>query len=107
MLLVSGALTLVVTSVLFPVATLWGTFEHASGPLLVGLIVGSRLWWRRVRGLARWWRDWERQNGWMAPAALIALTLPLALFQMSSAAREARVDQRTMAQLAGVRPGRP
>jgi 4-amino-4-deoxy-L-arabinose transferase-like glycosyltransferase len=103
-LLVSGALTYVATSVLFPVATLWGTFEHASGPLLVGLIVAA------VFGgdaLVAWLvrrRHWERQNGWMAPAALIALTVPVALFQMSSAAREARVDQRTMAQLAGEVP---
>ena len=38
-LVLSGLLTFVATSLLFPVATLWGTFQHASGPLLVGLIV--------------------------------------------------------------------
>ena len=38
-LLVSGLLTFLATALLFPVATLWGTFLHASGPLLVGLIV--------------------------------------------------------------------
>jgi 4-amino-4-deoxy-L-arabinose transferase-like glycosyltransferase len=103
-LLVSGALTYVATGVLFPVATLWGTFEHASGPLLVGLIVAAVLGGDAFVAWLVQRRDWERQNGWMAPAALIALTVPLALFQMSSAAREARVDQGTMAQLAGEVP---
>ena len=38
-LLLGGLLTFVATAVVFPVATLWGTFLHASGPLLVGLTV--------------------------------------------------------------------
>ena len=35
--LISGVLIFLTTSLLFPVATLAGTFMHASGPLLVGL----------------------------------------------------------------------
>jgi hypothetical protein len=99
-LLASGALTFVATSILFPVATQWGTFEHAAGPLLVGLTVAAVL---GGDALVAWLvrrRHWQRENGWMAPAALIALTLPLALFQMSSAAREAQADHRTIATLA-------
>ena len=66
------------TSLLFPVATLWGTFEHAAGPLLVGLLVAAVLGadafvaaHPRVAGVAA---D-QRVAG--APDALVALTLPL------------------------------
>jgi len=104
LLLASGALTFLATSLLFPVATQWGTFEHAAGPLLVGLIVASVLGGDAfVAWLVRR-RHWQRENGWMAPAALIALTLPLALLQWSSAAREAQSDHRTIARLADSLP---
>ncbi len=41
--LICSALTFVSTVLLFPVATLWGTFMHSSGPLLVGLGVVAAL----------------------------------------------------------------
>jgi 4-amino-4-deoxy-L-arabinose transferase-like glycosyltransferase len=103
-LLISGSLTYLVTALLFPVATLWGTFEHAAGPLLVGLIVTAVIGgdafvaWLVAR------RHWSRENGWLAPAALIAMTLPLALLQVRGAEREASVDQSTMAAVAGALP---
>jgi hypothetical protein len=99
-LLVSGALTYFITSSAFPVATLWGTFEHASGPLLVGLIVAAVVgadWF--VAWLVKR-RDWQRQNAWMAPAALLALTIPICVFQLVSASRQAVTDGRTIAAVA-------
>ncbi len=115
--LLAGSLTFAVTSILFPVATLWGTFEHASGPLLVGLAVAAVIGGDSfVAWLVRR-RQWARQNAWMAPAALIALTFPLAALQLGSAARQAASSQRIMLQLpgtvmgalhdAGVRHGSP
>jgi hypothetical protein len=96
-LLVSGGLTFVTTSVAFPVATLWGTFEHASGPLLVALtvaaVVGGDAF---VTWLVRR-RSWERQNAWMAPAALLAITIPIAVFQLAMASRQAAAEERTIA----------
>lgn len=95
-LLISGGITYLATSVLFPVATLWGTFEHAAGPLLVGLGVASVVggdafvaWLVRVRG-------WQRSNAWMAPAALVTLMLPIAMMQMGSAARQATATAATV-----------
>ena len=92
-LLLAGGLTFAATSLLFPVATLWGTFEHASGPLLVGLAVAAVIggdafvaWLVKRRG-------WQRQNAWLAPFALIALTIPLAAFQLVSASRQAADEQ--------------
>ncbi len=88
-LLWTGGLTFAATSLLFPVATLWGTFEHASGPLLVGLAVAAMIgtdafvaWLVELRG-------WQRKNAWLAPLALVALTIPLAAFQLASASRQA------------------
>jgi hypothetical protein len=77
-LLISGLLTFVVTSVVFPVASAWGTYRHAAGPLLVGLIVMTMLgldaFVNRVRGLRRW----PRANAWLAPAFALAVAVPLA-----------------------------
>ncbi len=103
-LLVSGAFTFVTTSVFFPVATLWGTFEHASGPLLVGLTVAAVI---GGDALVAWLvsrRNWERQNGWMAPAALLAVTIPIALFQLTIASRQADASERTVAGIAASVP---
>ncbi len=75
----SGAITFgAPTTVLFPVATLWGTFEHAAGPLLVALArrrtcsARTSSWPPVVR-----WRNWPRTNSWLAPLRVITLTLPL------------------------------
>ena len=103
-LFIYGGLTFVATSLLFPVATMWGTFEHASGPLLVGLTVAAVIGGDAfVAWLVRR-RDWQRQNAWMAPAALLAVTVPLTLFTLGSAARQASAEQRTFATLAASLP---
>jgi hypothetical protein len=103
-LLVGGAITYLATSVLFPVATLWGTFEHAAGPVLVGLAVAAVL---GSDAFVAWLvkrRNWQRQNAWMAPAALIALTVPLTLFQIRSASRQAAEEQAAIAAVASSVP---
>ena len=103
-LLILGSFTLLVTSVLFPVATLWGTFEHAAGPLLVALIVvaavGADAFVARVRA----WRNWPRSNAWLAPATLVALTVPLTLLQITAGAANARAEQGRFAELAASVP---
>ena len=38
-------------------------------------------------------RGWQRQNAWLAPFALVALTIPLAAFQLVSASRQAADQQ--------------
>ncbi|MEX2546498.1 MAG: glycosyltransferase family 39 protein [Chloroflexota bacterium] len=95
-LFVLGAITFAATTLLFPVATLWGTFEHAAGPLLIGLAVAAVVggdafvaWLVNVRG-------WQRSNTWMAPMALVALTLPLTALHMSSASRQATTTAATV-----------
>ena len=103
-LLISGALTFVLTSVAFPVATLWGTFEHASGPLLVGLTVAALIGGDAFVAWLVKRRDWQRQNAWLAPTALLALTVPIALFQLVAASRQAAADERTVAAISASVP---
>lgn len=83
-LLLSGGLTFLTTALLFPVATLWGTFAHASGPLLVGLIVAAVLGMDAVMTRISRARGWDPVNVIVGPAALIALTLPVTLIQLAS-----------------------
>jgi hypothetical protein len=103
-LLFLGGFTLVVTSVFFPVPTLWGTFEHAAGPLLVALIVVASLGADAFVARVRAWRNWPRSNSWLAPATLVALTIPLTLLQVTGAAAQARQEQQRFAAIAAAVP---
>ena len=74
--------------VVFPVATLWGTFLHASGPLLVGLTVCAVLGGDAAVARIRTARHWSRENAWMAPAALMAIAVPLAALEGTALASQ-------------------
>ena len=101
-LLVSGSLTFLATALLFPVATLWGTFQHASGPLLVALIVASVLGADAFMARVSRARGWPKVNVIVGPAALLALALPVAAVQLAAVADSARSMER---RLAAVRAG--
>jgi len=103
-LLTAGALSYVATSVLFPVATLWGTFEHAAGPLHVGLIVAGLIGADAFVARVREWRGWPRSNAWLSPAALALIGLPLALVALTGAGASATVDAQRIDQLARTVP---
>lgn len=107
MLLLSGAITFVATSVLFPVATLWGTFEHAAGPLHVGLIVAAVVGMDAFVARVRAWRSWPRSNSWLAPAALALATLPITSLALVGAAHAAVGDAERIHGFTGVLPTDP
>ncbi|MEO7119089.1 MAG: hypothetical protein ABIZ34_08975, partial [Candidatus Limnocylindrales bacterium] len=77
-----------VSSLLLPVATLWGTFLHASGPLLIGLTVAAMLGLDAAVAHLRSLRHWRRQNAWLAPLLVLSLTAPLGLLQVSILGRQ-------------------
>jgi hypothetical protein len=93
-LLASGALTFATTVLLFPVATLWGTFLHASGPLLVALIVVSALGGDALLARISRARGWDQPNVILAPIALLAVALLLSFFQVRIFAQQS-VDTQT------------
>jgi hypothetical protein len=68
LVLVSAA-TFAVTSLLFPVATTWGTFLHAAGAVHVLLVISSLL--ALDAGIARL----SRLRGWTRPVAWLGPTL--------------------------------
>lgn len=66
------AATFLVTSLLFPVATTWGTFLHAAGPAHVLLVVSALL------GLDAVIERIGRLRGWTRPVAWLGATLGIA-----------------------------
>jgi len=99
-LLIYGALVFLVTSIVFPIATLWGTFEHAAGPLLVAFVVLAAIGGDTFVARLRTWRGWPRPNAGMAPAALTALVFAVTLVQLASAGSQAQGHQREIAAVA-------
>ena len=61
-----------VTSLVFPVATTWGTFLHAAGAIHVLLIVSALLALDALIVRAGAWRGWTRPVAWLAPTLTIA-----------------------------------
>ncbi|MFV2062861.1 MAG: ArnT family glycosyltransferase [Chloroflexota bacterium] len=81
-LLIGGALTFATTVLFFPVATRWGTFLHASGPLLVALVVTAALGGDALLARISTARRWDRPNVILAPLALLSVALLLAFLQV-------------------------
>ncbi|HEY7598363.1 MAG TPA: hypothetical protein VH741_00425, partial [Candidatus Limnocylindrales bacterium] len=113
-LLLSGVITFAVASLAFPIASRWGTFQHAAGPLVVGLAVAGVIGLDQLVTWVGRRRGWQRANTWLAPLALAALSLPLSGLLLVGLAREAtaqaqRIDAlagavRATPELAGARP---
>jgi hypothetical protein len=94
LLLGAGGLMFAVSGIAFPVASRWGTFAHASGPLLVGLAVAAVIGLDMgIQAVGRR-RGWRNGNAWLAPAALAVLVLPLSVLQVTGlgAQAEARAE---------------
>jgi hypothetical protein len=66
-LLIVSVVTFLVTALLFPIATTWGTYLHASGAAHVLLIVSALLALDTVIARAGRWRGWTRPVAWLAP----------------------------------------
>ena len=88
-LVVVAGLTFLVTSFVFPVSTIWGTFLHSAGAIYVLLIVSCLValdafiaWIGRLR---HWWRP----VAWLGPALAIAVAIPLLFVSVISIDRSA------------------
>ena len=67
-----GVITFLVTSLVFPVATTWGTFLHAAGPAHVLLVLSALL---ALDGMFAWL---SRRLGWTREVAWLGATLGVA-----------------------------
>jgi hypothetical protein len=106
-LLLSGLVTFAVTSLLLPVATRWGTFLHASGPLLVALIVLAVLVVDRVVARVSAFRRWDRPNPWLAAILVVALVAPLGVLQAVIVGAQSRALAERYAVLAAAVEAQP
>jgi hypothetical protein len=67
-----SAITFVVTSLAFPVATTWGTFLHAAGPVHVLLVIAALLGLDRLIAAVGRRRAWTNPVAWLAPALTVS-----------------------------------
>jgi hypothetical protein len=59
------------TCLVFPVATTWGTFLHAAGPVHVWLVIGALLLLDALIARVGTVRGWTRPVAWLGPALAI------------------------------------
>jgi hypothetical protein len=88
-----GAITFAVTSLVFPVATTWGTFLHAAGPVHVLLLVAALVGLDRLLAAIGRRRGWTRPVAWLGPTLAVGASLLFSVvflpgFGAQAAARE-------------------
>jgi hypothetical protein len=71
-LLFVSAVIFLVTSLLFPVSTTWGTFLHAAGAVHVLLMISALLALDRLIVAIGRRRGWTRPVAWLAPALTVS-----------------------------------
>jgi hypothetical protein len=87
-LLLFAIVTFLVTSLLFPVATTWGTFLHAAGAIHVLFVVVCLLALDAFIARVGVWRGWTRPVAWLGPTLTIASAV-LFSFAVTGYARQA------------------
>lgn len=78
-LVLFAAITFAATSLLFPVATTWGTFLHAAGAVHVLLVVGALLALDRLLAAIGRRRGWTRPVAWLGPTLAVGASLLFSL----------------------------
>jgi hypothetical protein len=92
-LLWSGGLTFLATVLLFPVASRWGTYLHASGPLLVALTAVSALGADAAVARISRWRRWPKVNVIIGPVALVLVAVSMSVLQLGLLGDQTSVRQ--------------
>ncbi|MEA2536224.1 MAG: hypothetical protein QOF11_458 [Chloroflexota bacterium] len=93
-LVVFAVVTFLVTSLLFPVATTWGTFLHAAGAIHVLLIVSALAALDALIVRAGQWRGWTRPVAWLGPTLTIASAVLFSLALTTYADQSSQVARR-------------
>lgn len=82
-LILLATITFGATTLLFPVATTWGTYLHAAGPAHVLLIVACLAGLDAAIARVGRWRGWTNPVAWLGPTLAVATSV---LFSLSLAA---------------------
>ncbi len=88
-LLLVAVATFLVTGLVFPVSTTWGTFLHAAGAIYVLLIVSCLVAFDAFIAWVGRLRHWWRPVAWLGPALATAVAIPLMLVSVGSLDRHA------------------
>jgi hypothetical protein len=99
-LLIGGTLTFLATTLLFPVATTWGTFLHAAGPIHVLLVVSATAGLDAVVARVGRARGWRPSSAVIAPACLVGVALPFLVITVAGIGTVARDTEARYRQLA-------
>lgn len=89
-LLIGGALTFLATTLLFPVATTWGTFLHAAGPIHVLLVVSATAGLDALVARIGRARRWRPSSAVIGPAFLVGVAVPFLAITVSGIGAIAR-----------------
>jgi len=100
-LVVVSATIFLVTSLLFPVSTTWGTFLHAAGAVHVLLIISALLALDRLIVAVGRRRGWTRPVAWLAPAMTASGALLFSVVLMSSFGNGTVRAERQLAAIVG------
>ena len=96
-LVILSVITFSATTLLFPVATTWGTFLHAAGPVQVLLIVGCLAGLDALIVRVGKLRGWTKPVAWLGPTLTVATSV-LFSFALLGYAEQARdVQERYVA----------
>ncbi len=93
-LVVVSLATFLVTSLLFPVATTWGTFLHAAGGVHVLVIVSALLALDGLIARVGVWRGWTRPVAWLGPTLTVASALLFSVALTGYASQASEVARR-------------
>jgi hypothetical protein len=107
-LLIVSVGTFLVTSLIFPVATTWGTFLHAAGGIHVLLIASCLLVLDAFIARVGAWRHWTRPVAWLGPTLTVAAAVLFSLTLVGYGQAASDVERRYAAlgaQMAAI--GRP
>jgi hypothetical protein len=88
-LLLAAAATFLVTSLVFPVSTLWGTFLHSAGAIFVLLVVSCLAWLDAAIAWVGRLRHWTRPVAWLGPAFAVVVAVPMLFVSMAALDRRA------------------
>ncbi|HLX34637.1 MAG TPA: hypothetical protein VKR30_05270 [Candidatus Limnocylindrales bacterium] len=92
-LLLFSILVFAETTLIFPVATTWGTFLHAAGPAEVLLLLSAGLGLDRLIDRVRAARGWTRPVAWLGPAFTISAAAVLTLALLPSEGATAKASE--------------
>lgn len=98
-IVVVGAITFLVTSLVFPVATTWGTFLHAAGPVHVLIVLSALSALDSMLAALGRRLGWTKEVGWLGATMGVAASLLFSVVLLAGFANGSRDTARLYQEL--------